>query len=111
MKSCTCYYTYRRFHLSAISISVVVAFAVLLSNSDHGGGTNPLYEGAERAARKAADSCDQIFQHAKCISVAAMVFWKSMRSVLSSVNHEVRSGFEIRVTVLLAEVNTLSKNL
>ncbi|KAL2974004.1 hypothetical protein AAZX31_14G078400 [Glycine max] len=91
--------------LSAVSISAVVASAALLSDSDRGGGTNPLYEGAERAARKAADSCDRIFQHAKRTGVAAAVLWKSLRSVLSSANHEVRSGFEIRVAALLADIS------
>ncbi|KAG4379416.1 hypothetical protein GLYMA_17G244300v4 [Glycine max] len=91
--------------LSAAAISAVVASAALLSDSDRGGGgTNPLHEGAERAARKAADSFDRIFHHAKRTGVAAAVLWQSLRSVLSSANHEVRSGFEIRVAALLADI-------
>ena len=50
--------------LSAAAISAVVASAALLSDSDRGGGgTNPLHEGAERAARKAADSFDRILPY------------------------------------------------
>jgi len=36
---------------------------------------------------------------------AARVLWKSLLSVLSSANHEVRSGFELRVTALLADIS------
>ncbi|PON46858.1 GPI inositol-deacylase PGAP1-like [Parasponia andersonii] len=35
---------------------------------------------------------------------AASVLWQSLRSVLSSANHEVRSGFELRVAALLADI-------
>ncbi|KAL2318612.1 hypothetical protein Fmac_032488 [Flemingia macrophylla] len=90
--------------LSAASISAAVASVVLLSDSDHRGAANPLYQGAELAARKAADSFDRLFHHAKRTCVAAAVLWQSLRSVLSSANHEVRSGFEIRVAALLADI-------
>jgi hypothetical protein len=40
----------------------------------------------------------------KRTGVAATVLWQSLRSVLSSANHEVRSGFEIRVAALLADI-------
>lgn len=36
--------------------------------------------------------------------MAASVLLQSLRSVLSSANHEVRSGFEIRVAALLADI-------
>ncbi|XP_020231812.2 uncharacterized protein LOC109812293 isoform X2 [Cajanus cajan] len=90
--------------LSAAAISALLASAALLSDSDHRGAANPLYEGAERVARKAADSFDRLFHHAKRTGVAAAVLWQSLRSVLSSANHEVRSGFEIRVAALLADI-------
>ncbi|TKY57789.1 hypothetical protein E2542_SST14842 [Spatholobus suberectus] len=97
--------------LSAAVASAVFASAALLSsnysrehNSDRSGAANPLYAGAEHAARKAAESFDRIFHHAKRTGVAASVLWQSLRSVLSSANHEVRSGFEIRVAALLADI-------
>ena len=58
--------------------------------------------------RKAANSFDRIFHHAKHTGVAATVLWQLLRSVLSSVNHEVRSDFEIRVTALLADIATVN---
>jgi hypothetical protein len=39
---------------------------------------------------------------------AARVLWKSLLSVLSSANHEVRSGFELRVAALLADIAAAS---
>ena len=39
---------------------------------------------------------------------AARVLWKSLLSVLSSANHEVRSGFELRVAALLADITAAS---
>ncbi|XP_074350274.1 uncharacterized protein LOC141689785 isoform X2 [Apium graveolens] len=52
------------------------------------------------------------FQHAinriinkmKQTGVAAAVLWKSLTSVLSSANYEVRSGFESKVAALLADI-------
>nr|KAJ0201357.1 hypothetical protein LSAT_V11C600310040 [Lactuca sativa] len=40
----------------------------------------------------------------KHTGVAASVLWKSLHSVLSSANHEVWSGFEVRVAALLADI-------
>ena len=94
--------------LSAAVVSAVVASVALLSSqqkSDHdggggGGAPNPL----EQAAQRSADSLGRIFHHAKRTGAAAAVLWQSLRSVLSSANHEVRSGFEIRVAALLADI-------
>lgn len=36
--------------------------------------------------------------------MAASVLWQSLSSVLSSANHEVRLGFEMRVASLLADI-------
>ncbi|KAL0366170.1 UNVERIFIED_CONTAM: protein SERAC1 [Sesamum radiatum] len=40
----------------------------------------------------------------KQTGVAASVLWQSLRSVMSSANHEVRAGFELRVAALLADI-------
>ncbi|KAK7383111.1 hypothetical protein VNO78_28780 [Psophocarpus tetragonolobus] len=93
-----------RSSLIALSAAALLASAMLVADSDRSGSTNPLYASAEHAARKAADSFDRIFHHAKRTGVAAAVLWQSLRSVLSSANHEVRSGFELRVAALLADI-------
>lgn len=46
----------------------------------------------------------------KQTGIAATVLWKSLRSVLSSANHEVRSGFEVRVAALLADIVAANEN-
>ena len=40
----------------------------------------------------------------KQTGVAASVLWQSLTSVLSSANYEVRSGFELKVAALLADI-------
>ncbi|KAJ8538054.1 hypothetical protein K7X08_014594 [Anisodus acutangulus] len=42
--------------------------------------------------------------------LAASVLWKSLSSVMSSENHEVRVGFEIRVASLLADIAAASES-
>ncbi|KAL9330569.1 hypothetical protein ACSQ67_000179 [Phaseolus vulgaris] len=99
-----------RAYVVALSAAAILTSAAFLTSdyvrheSDRGGEANPLYTRAEHAARKAADSFDRIFHHARRTGVAAAVLWHSLCSVLSSANHEVRSGFEIRVAALLADI-------
>lgn len=93
---------------SAAVVSALVASIALLtsdSRSDHPGESyNPLYDGIEGAAQRSSDSFKKIFHHIKQTGVAASVLWQSLRSVMSSANHEVRSGFELRVAALLADI-------
>ncbi|KAL1353829.1 uncharacterized protein [Arachis hypogaea] len=92
--------------LSAAVVSAVVASITLFNSQQksdhhhHGNGGGAL----ENAAQKSADSLGKIFHHAQRTGAAAAVLWQSLRSVLSSANHEVRSGFEIRVAALLADI-------
>ncbi|GAU15393.1 hypothetical protein TSUD_04630 [Trifolium subterraneum] len=94
----------------ALSAAVVASVAFISydygreQQFDHGGLQNPVYSGAEHAAQRSAESVNRIFHHVKRTGVAATVLWQSLRSVLSSANHEVRSGFEIRVAALLADI-------
>lgn len=96
--------------LSVTLVSALVASYALLSpddnnrQSDHR-SSNPLYSGIEHAVQKSGDSLRKIFHHAKQTGVAASVLWHSLTSVLSSANHEVRSGFELRVAALLADIS------
>ncbi|KAF9687587.1 hypothetical protein SADUNF_Sadunf02G0108900 [Salix dunnii] len=53
-----------------------------------------------RKKLKTASSCVILGFH----GVAAAVLWQSLRSVLSSANHEVRVGFELRVASLLVDI-------
>ncbi|KAF5444978.1 hypothetical protein F2P56_034069 [Juglans regia] len=92
--------------ISAAFVSALVASYALLSsdhNSEHE-SPNPLYAGAEHAIQTSSDSFKNLFHHVKQTGVAASILWQSLRSVLSSANHEVRSGFELRVAALLADI-------
>lgn len=96
--------------VSATVVSAVFASIAYLSSDYHNQRqsddkpSNPLLAGVEHALHKSSDSLDNIFHHIKRTSVAASVLWQSLTSVLSSANHEVRSGFEIRVAALLADI-------
>ncbi|XP_028757654.1 uncharacterized protein LOC114716764 isoform X2 [Neltuma alba] len=96
--------------ISTTLVSSLLASIAYLSSDYHNQRksddkpSSPLLAGVERAVHKSSDSFNQIFRHIKRTSVAASVLWQSLTSVLSSANHEVRSGFEIRVAALLADI-------
>lgn len=96
--------------LSATVVSALFASIALLVSDYHrqrqsdDEASNTLYDAVERAINKSSDSFKKVFHHLKQTGVAASILWQSLRSVLSSANHEVRSGFEIRVAALLADI-------
>ncbi|XVE94851.1 hypothetical protein REPUB_Repub02eG0045100 [Reevesia pubescens] len=100
------------FALSATLISALVASAAVFSvnegneASDANPSTkkSPLYESIEHTVHKSNESFRRIVLHAKQTGVAASVLWQSLSSVMSSANHEVRAGFELRVASLLADI-------
>lgn len=63
-----------------------------------------MYADFETAVEKSRESIDMIVNRIKQTGVAASVLWQSLRSVMSSANHEVRAGFELRVAALLADI-------
>lgn len=63
-----------------------------------------MYADFETAVEKSRESIDRIVNRIKQTGVAASVLWQSLRSVMSSANHEVRAGFELRVAALLADI-------
>ncbi|PIA56384.1 hypothetical protein AQUCO_00700597v1 [Aquilegia coerulea] len=100
--------------ISATLISGIVASATLLStsnnnnnNNDHDGfknTSNELYANVQHSIERSKDSVNKVFNQMKQTGVAATVLLKSLSSVLSSANQEVRSGFELRVASLLADI-------
>ncbi|KAI4316730.1 hypothetical protein L6164_024681 [Bauhinia variegata] len=103
------------YRASVIALSATVVSALLASiafvsfdyqnqqQSDEK-AANPLYAGVEQALHKSSDSVKKVFHRCRQTGAAASVLWQSLRSVLSSANHGVRSGFEIRVAALLADI-------
>ncbi|XWS14669.1 hypothetical protein CRYUN_Cryun35bG0029100 [Craigia yunnanensis] len=100
------------FALSATILSAFVASVAVLSakNGNDASDANPnprkspLYDSIEHTIHKSNESFKRIVHRAKQTSVAASVLWQSLRSVMSSANHEVRAGFELRVASLLADI-------
>ncbi|CAN1273937.1 Protein SERAC1 [Linum perenne] len=98
--------------LSATLASAAVASYALVHRGDHGGrveskpdrNPNPLHDAVEAAVHKSDESLRMIFHRFKQTGVAASVLWQSLRSVLSSANHEVRLGFASRVASFLADI-------
>ncbi|OMO79020.1 Armadillo-type [Corchorus capsularis] len=100
------------FALSATLLSAVLASVAIFSvnRGNKSSDTNPnrqyspLYDSIEHTIHKTNESFKRIVHHAKQTSVAATVLWQSLSSVMSSANHEVRAGFEVRVAALLADI-------
>lgn len=92
---------YSVFALSATLLSAIVAScAVILTRDDE----------IENVLEKSNESLMRIVNRMKKTGAAASVLWKSLRSVMSSANHEVRVGFEIRVAALLADIAAASES-
>jgi len=97
------------FVLSAAALSTAIAYSAVIP-SDHDqsnrspSGNSRIYESIEDAVQKSGNSLRRVVHHARQTGVAVSVLWQSLRSVLSSANHEVRAGFELRVAALLADI-------
>ncbi|XP_052202433.1 uncharacterized protein LOC127808103 isoform X2 [Diospyros lotus] len=92
--------------LVALSVTLISALAatsyVLITDDEPDrkwSGSN-----VEWMIDRSSESARRILNRMKQTGVAASVLWKSLRSVLSSANHEVRSGFEFRVASFLADI-------
>lgn len=101
--------------LSATIVSAIVApCAVILINDDdegkYEGTAGGVYRELENVVEKSKDSFTRTMNRMKQTGAAASVLWKSLRSVMSSANHEVRAGFELRVAALLADIAAASES-
>ncbi|PHT51161.1 hypothetical protein CQW23_10908 [Capsicum baccatum] len=104
------------FALSATVLSAIVASAAVISTRDDdvegrekSGKSVRIYDEIENVMEKSEDSLRRIVYRMKKTGAAASVLWKSLRSVMSSANHEVRVGFELRVAALLADIASASE--
>lgn len=95
------------YSISAALVSIAAAASATLISNDTDSfkeKCQSIYSDIENSLEKSSNSALRIFDHLKQTGVAAAVLWKSLRSVLSSANQEVRSGFELRVAALLADI-------
>ncbi|KAL6995550.1 hypothetical protein U1Q18_005685 [Sarracenia purpurea var. burkii] len=93
--------------LSATLVSAIAASYALITTDSHAEPKQKLgriYADVEHAIDRSNESVMRIVDRMKQTGVAASVLWKSLRSVMSSANHEVRSGFEFRVAAFLADI-------
>ncbi|GAV82035.1 PGAP1 domain-containing protein [Cephalotus follicularis] len=92
--------------LSATLVSALVASLTFLRTTDPQSKPNPnsFYGVVEHTIQRSNDYFRRVFDHVRHTGVAASVLWQSLASVLSSANHEVRAGFELRVAALLADI-------
>lgn len=92
--------------LSGTLVSSIFLYALTTTDSDNKPNHrfDHLYADLEHAVDRSNDSVKRILNRMRQTGVAATVLWKSLRSVLSSANHEVRLGFEFRVAAFLADI-------
>ncbi|XP_015885505.3 uncharacterized protein LOC107420933 isoform X2 [Ziziphus jujuba] len=94
--------------LSATTVlSASLAFYAFHSTEDHNHHHHPHRQSDFRTRIEQVietSGLKNVFHHVKQTGVTASILWQSLRSVLSSANHEVRSGFELRVAALLADI-------
>lgn len=97
----------------ALSAIVAPCAVILINNGDDGryeGAAGGVYREMENVVEKSKDSFTRTMNRMKQTGAAASVLWKSLRSVMSSANHEVRAGFELRVAALLADIAAASES-
>ncbi|KAI3962082.1 hypothetical protein MKW92_051077 [Papaver armeniacum] len=98
------------FAISATLISTIVAASVLIDNNDTISQKSGYdYIDLEHSIEKSKNSFMKIYNQMKQTGVATTVLWRSLSSVLSSANQEVRLGFELRVASLLADIVAASE--
>ncbi|XP_071733264.1 uncharacterized protein [Rutidosis leptorrhynchoides] len=90
-----------RFTLTAFALSgtALLASSYVIYNYDN-----------EITVDRSKETVKRMMNTMKQTGIAATVLWKSLRSVLSSANHEVRLGFEVRVAALLADIVAANEN-
>ncbi|KAL9270513.1 SERAC1-like protein [Drosera capensis] len=88
---------------AALTTTAAATGAYLVYNEDQS-SSKEIYDSIERAIDRTSESVAKIAHRMKRTGVAASVLWESLRSVLSSANYEVRSGFEFRVASFLADI-------
>ncbi|OUZ99824.1 GPI inositol-deacylase PGAP1-like [Macleaya cordata] len=93
--------------ISATLISAGIVSAALIFSDDDPLKTKDSgysYADLENSIEKSKNSVMRVLNQMKQTGVATTVLWKSLSSVLSSANQEVRLGFELRVASLLADI-------
>ncbi|XP_072990041.1 uncharacterized protein [Typha latifolia] len=92
--------------LAGTLISTLAAAAYITTSSDQRTDrSGQIYADLEKTVERSKGSVLRVVDQMRNTGAAAAVLWKSLTSVLSSANQEVRSGFELRVAALLADIS------
>ncbi|CAO2834210.1 unnamed protein product [Amaranthus hypochondriacus] len=106
--SSSLYPSSRTASLSFLALTAIATTSYLLYSNDNGNGNGNgnrnLSSVIETAVHRSTESTHRLIHRLKNTGAAASVLWQSLRSVLSSANYEVRSGFEFRVAAFLADI-------
>lgn len=92
--------------VSAAALAAYVASSFLDRPSPR---SDRIYADLEETLERSKVSVLRVVDRMRLTGAAATVLWKSLSSVLSSANHEVRSGFELRVAALLADISAANE--
>nr|CAD1832260.1 unnamed protein product [Ananas comosus var. bracteatus] len=99
------------FYALAGTLASSVAAAAYLSSSSSSSAadhripsSDQIYADLEKTLEASKSSVRRVVDQMRQTGAAAAVLWKSLASVMSSANQEVRSGFELRVAALLADI-------
>lgn len=95
--------------LSTTVVSAMLASYVLTHNDDVSSMARSAKRELEIAMEKSNASFNKIVHRMRQTGAAASVLWQSLSSLMSSANHEVRVGFELRVAALLADITAASE--
>ncbi|KAI3761171.1 hypothetical protein L1987_51581 [Smallanthus sonchifolius] len=98
--------SFSRVAFASLISAAVAASYVAFSDDDEFNEVRPMKKRVigDFTMERSNESLRRILDTVKHTGVAVSVLWKSLSSVLSSANHEVRSGFEVRVAALLADI-------
>ncbi|CAI9115772.1 OLC1v1016766C1 [Oldenlandia corymbosa var. corymbosa] len=96
--------------LSTTVVSGMLGSYVLTHSDDVSSAAQSAKREFEIAVEKSNASLNKIVHRMRQTGTAASVLWQSLRSLMSSANHEVRVGFELRVAALLADIAAASES-
>ncbi|KAF9603642.1 hypothetical protein IFM89_037186 [Coptis chinensis] len=94
--------------LTAATLLSATTFLLLVNNNNNNENILNI-ENLQHSVDRSKESVKKIYHQMKQTGTAAAVLLKSLKSVMTSANQEVRLGFELRVASLLADIVAASE--
>ncbi|KAJ4750471.1 alpha/beta-Hydrolases superfamily protein [Rhynchospora pubera] len=92
------------YFIAGTLVSSAALVYYLSNSSSQPDASDRIYTDLSETLEKSKCSARRLMTHMKQTGAAAAVLWRSLLSVLTSANQGVRSGFELRVAALLADI-------